>query len=383
VRNDHLRILVLNYEYPPLGGGGGRFTEALCGQLVKMGHSLRVLTGYFHGLPKVEVRDGVTIYRPRSCRRQQHTCGVEEMGLFLLSGFFPALRQARGWRPHLLQAHFAVPTGVLSFFIHQITGIPYVLSTQLGDVPGGVPSQTDQLFKWLKPFTVPIWRAAAMVTVPSDHIRTLALQSYPGVSMEVVHNGINLEGQPLSPVAAHQPVRIIFAGRFSPQKNLPVLIQALRQVKDLAWQLEMLGDGPHMPLLREQVKEAGLEPRVIFHGWTAPEKVAAIMSRGDILVLPSLAEGLPLAGVQALAAGLAILGSDVGGVAEVVRSGENGFLCPARDAGGFAGALRIMLTTDGLLAKMKAASRRMAEAFDIQKIAARFEGIFKMAVARS
>ena len=380
--DDPLRILVLNYEYPPLGGGGGSFAAALCGQLVKMGHGVRVVTGYYRGLPRVEFRDGVTIYRPRSRRRQPHTCGVGEMGLFLLAGFLPVLHQALTWRPHVVQAHFAVPTGVLSWAVRRLTGTPYVLSAQLGDVPGGVPFETDRLFTWLKPFTVPIWRAAAMVTVPSGHIRALAQQSYPGVPMEVVYNGINLEGQGRSPVAPHQPVRLVFAGRFSPQKNLGVLIRGLEQVQDLKWQLELLGDGPEMPAIREQVHLAGLEGRVHFHGWVAPARVAEVMSRGDILVLPSRAEGLPLVGVQALAAGLAVLGSDIGGIAEVVHSGVNGFLCPANDAQGFARALRVMLTTGGLLPKMKAASRNRAEAFAIPQIAAQFEGIFEEAVTR-
>jgi glycosyltransferase involved in cell wall biosynthesis len=183
-------------------------------------------------------------------------------------------------------------------------------------------------------------------------------------------------------VAPHQPVRLVFAGRFSPQKNLPVLIRGLEQVQDLAWQLELLGDGPEMPAIREQVNLAGLKGRVHFHGWVAPGKVAEIMSRGDILVLPSRAEGLPLVGVQALAAGLAILGSNIGGIAEVVHSGVNGCLCPASDAEGFARALRVMLTSEGLLAKMKAASRSRAEAFAIPKIATQFEEIFQTAVTR-
>lgn len=377
-----MRILVLNYEFPPLGGGGGRFTADLCRQLAKMGYSIRVQTGYFRGLPRVEVRDGVTIYRSWSRRRYRHTCSVGEMGLFVLAGFLPALHHARSWRPHLLHAHFAVPTGVLSFFLHLITGIPYVLSTQLGDVPGGVPVQTDQLFKWLKPFTAPIWQAAAMVTVPSGHIHALAQQSYPGIPMEVVYNGVNLDQQPQSSRAPHQPVRLLFAGRFSPQKNLPVLLQALHQVRDLDWQLEMLGDGPQMPVIKEQVKISELARRVNLHGWLPPQKVAEIMSQGDILVLPSLAEGLPLVGVQALGAGLAILGSDIGGVAEVVRPGVNGFLCPVNDSCAFAAALRIMLTTNGLLSKMKAESRRLAETFDIKKIGAQFDNIFKTVVKR-
>jgi glycosyltransferase involved in cell wall biosynthesis len=347
-----------------------------------MGHSIRVQTGSFPGLPPVEAGDGVTIYRCPSPRRYQHTCDVKEMALFLLAGFFPALRQARSWRPHLVHVHFAVPTGVLGFLINLLTGIPYVLSVHLGDVPGGVPDETDQLFKWLKPFTVPIWRAAARVTAPSGHIRVLAERSYPGIPMEVAYNAIDLAGQPAGPVTPHQPVRLIFAGRFSPQKNLPFLLGVLGEVKDLAWRLEMLGDGPERPRLQEQAKAMGLEERVNFHGWVAPERVAGVMSRGDILLLPSLSEGLPLVGIQALAAGLAVLGSDIGGVAELVRPGGNGFLCPVHDLQAFARALRLMLTTDGLLSQMKAESRRRAAIFDIQKTALQFDNIFKEVVKK-
>ena len=380
MKDEHLRILVLNYEYPPLGGGGGRFTADLCRQLAQMGHDIRVQTGYGRGLPRVETEDGVTIYRNSLPRRARHTCSVREMGLFLLGALVPALRQARVWRPQVLHVHFAVPTGVLGFLIHFITGIPYVLSAQLGDIPGGIPIQTDQLFKCLKPFTVPIWRAAAWVTVPSSQMRALAQQSYPGLPMEVVYNGVNLAGQPLSPAAPHKPVRLIFAGRFSPQKNLPGLIQGLKQVKDLAWRLEMLGDGPLMSAVKKEVEVSALKPRVNFHGWVSPEQVAATMSQGDILLLPSLAEGMPLVGVQALAAGLAIVGTDIGGIAEVVRPGINGFTFPPHDTRGLAQALRTLLTTDGLLARMKAESRRLAGLFDIKKIGLRFENIFETVV---
>jgi len=376
-----LRILVLNYEYPPVGGGGGRFAADLCGQLAQRGHEIRVLTGYFRGLPQVEVRDGVTVYRPWSRRRRQHTCGVGEMGLYLLSGLAPALQQARRWRPHLVQAHFAVPTGVLSYLVHLVTGIPYVLSCQLGDVPGGVPVQTDHLFQWLKPLTGPIWRRAARVTVPGSHVRTLAQRAYPGIPVEVVFNGVNLEGRILSPLAPGRPVRLIFAGRFSLQKNLPFLVRVLEQVQELDWQLEMIGDGPEMPVIRERVKKAGWSGRVTFHGWVAPERVAEIMSRGDILMLPSLSEGLPLVGVQALAAGLAILGSDIGGIADVVQPGRNGFLCPVNNGGDFVRALRTMLTMEGMLPEMKAESRRLARAFDIREIGARFDDIFTRVVS--
>ena len=77
---------------------------------------------------------------------------------------------------------------------------------------------------------------------------------------------------------------------------------------------------------------------VFFHGWVTSSQVQAAMERSDILVLPSLSEGLPVVGMQALAAGLAILGSDVGGISDVVQPGENGFLVPVNDPAAFAAA---------------------------------------------
>ena len=74
----------------------------------------------------------------------------------------------------------------------------------------------------------------------------------------------------------------------------------------------------------------GLTSKVFFHGWVTSEQVQTTMENSDILVIPSLSEGLPVVGMQALAAGLAILGSDVGGISDVVLPGQNGFLIPVK-----------------------------------------------------
>ena len=99
---------------------------------------------------------------------------VPEMAAYLLLTLVPTLNHVYTWKPNIIHVHFAVPTGVIAWIIHQLTGIPYVLSVYLGDVPGGVPEQTDHLFKWIKPLTIPIWKAAAAVIAPATHIRHLA-----------------------------------------------------------------------------------------------------------------------------------------------------------------------------------------------------------------
>jgi glycosyltransferase involved in cell wall biosynthesis len=369
-----MRILVLNYEFPPIGGGGGRFTADLCRHLARFGHELRVQTSRFRGLPHKEVHEGYEIYRTWSGRRQAHTCTVPEMSYFLAANLIPALNHAVSWRPQVVNVHFAVPSGVLAWIIRQTTGIPYVLSAQLGDVPGGVPVQTDHLFRWLKPFTVPIWRDAAAVTVPSDEVAELVQRAY-GLQPHVIPNGVELEALKPLPSEVHTPIRLVFVGRFSPQKNLTFLLEVLEKLRDLNWRLDLVGDGPLRGELEGLVQRWDLASKVKFHGWVAPEAATDIMRHSDILVLPSLSEGLPLVGLQALGLGLALATSDHRSLKDLVQDGVNGFTCSVTDVEAFARSLRDLLTAPTLLLAMRRASCELAPRFEAGRVTRQLEAL--------
>lgn len=373
-----MRILVLNYEFPPIGGGGGRFTADLCRHLTRFGHDLRVQTSWFRGLPVHEIREGYEIYRTWAGRRQAHTCTVPEMALFLATNLVPALRHAASWRPRVVNVHFAVPTGVLAWIIRQTVGTPYVLSAQLGDVPGGVPLQTDHLFRWLKPFTTPIWRDAAAVTVPSAEVAGLVQRAY-GLAAHVIPNGVELEALNPQPLNVHKPIRLVFVGRFSPQKNLVFLLEVLEKLRDLDWRLDLVGDGPLRRELENRGRRKGLAGRIYFHGWVTPEVATAIMRHSDLLVMPSLSEGLPLVGLQALGLGLALATSDHRSFQNIVQDGHNGFFCPVTDSDVFARRLRDILANPPVLLAMKRASLEMAPRFEAGKVARQIEELLLVA----
>ena len=278
-----MRILVLNYEFPPLGGGGGQIAADFCRYLALFGHEVQVHTSGHDSLPAREIRDNYTIIRSFALRRRLHTCSVPEMAAFLVLTLVPTLNHVYAWKPEVIHVHFAVPTGVLGWIIHQLTGIPYVLSVYLGDVPGGVPEQTDHLFKWLKPFTTPIWKAAAAIIAPATHIRQLARQHYD-VPIDIIPNGIDLAGALTSPAVPFPPVRLIFAGRLSIQKNPLFLLESLSLVKHLPWRLDVLGDGPLRVAAQDLAIELGLDAKVFFRGWVTPEQVQTTMAKSDILV---------------------------------------------------------------------------------------------------
>jgi len=376
-----MRILVLNYEFPPIGGGGGRFSADLCRHLARFGHDVRVQTSRFRGLPAREVHEGYEIFRTWSGRGQAHTCTVPEMAYYLGANLVPALRLATSWRPQVINVHFAVPTGVLAWIIRRLTGTPYVLSAQLGDVPGGVPVQTDHLFRWVKPFTVPIWRDAAAATVPSGEVADLVQRAY-GLSAHVVPNGVELEALNPQPPEVHTPVRLVFVGRFSPQKNLLFLLYVLGKLRDLDWRLDLVGDGPLRRELEDLSRSQDLASRVHFHGWVTPEAATAIMRVGDVLVMPSLSEGLPLVGLQALGLGLALATSDHRSMKDLVQDGVNGFTCPATDAEAFARRLRDLLTNPPELLAMKRASLEIAPRFEAGRVARQMEKLL-LAAAQS
>jgi glycosyltransferase involved in cell wall biosynthesis len=339
-----------------------------------------VQTAYLKGLPKIEEQDGFTVYRIPSLRRRVDTCSIWEMAIFLVTNSFPALWQSLTWKPDLIHAHFAVPTGVIGFLVSMLTRIPYVLTVHLGDVPGGVPDQTDRLFKLIQPLTVPIWKRAGAIIAVSDHVRQLALRSY-AVPIQTIHNGIDLQTCTPSSPTPHQPVRLIFVGRFNPQKNLLFFIDILSEVADLNWEMEWVGDGSLRTAIQAKIDGLALTSRCRLHGWLNRDQVEYLMSSSDVLVLPSLAEGLPVVGIKALGCGLAILGSRIGGMTDIVEDGKNGYLCSVNDAEAFVEALRSLLSVPERLQAMKKASIQIAQKFDLRTIAAQYEQSFQAVIA--
>ena len=280
-----MRILVLNHEFPPIGGGGGRAAEDICRGLTKWGHEIKVLTAHIRGLPRAEERDGYYIIRLPSLRTQPYKASFLSMVAYILAGLWTGRRLIRSFKPEVIHAHFAVPAGALAWALSRITGIPYVLTVHLGDVPGGVPEKTSGWFRWVYPFTRRVWRDANRIVAVSEFTRQLALQKYKE-QIQVIPNGVDLSTLKPSLVHLNNPPRIVFAGRFMAQKNPLQLVRTLKELKKLNWQCVMIGDGPLMQDVRRAVVESGLEDRFQFTGWIDPQDVLNWFDRSDILFMP-------------------------------------------------------------------------------------------------
>jgi len=236
-----MRILVLVHEFPPVGGGGGRVAAVICGKLAERGHEVRVLTTHMKGLPYEERLDDFHIIRFRSLRTRPYQATFLSMAVYILAGLWVGLRLIGSFKPDVVHAHFAVPAGALAQMLSLVTGIPYVLTVHLGDVPGGVPEKTDEWFRWVYPFTPSIWRNASEIIAVSEFTRQLALKKYKE-NIQVVPNGVDLSASIPKRIVSNDPIRIVFAGRFMEQKNPLQFVHTLHELKELKWQAVMIGD---------------------------------------------------------------------------------------------------------------------------------------------
>jgi glycosyltransferase involved in cell wall biosynthesis len=242
-------------------------------------------------------------------------------------------------------------------------------------VPGGVPEKTDDWFRWIYPFTPNIWRNASEIVAVSEFTKQLALKKYKE-KIQVVPNGADLNSLMPNEISLNDPPRIVFAGRFMPQKNPLQVVQTLNELKEFKWQCVMIGDGPLMQDVRCAIEDFGLSNRIELTGWIEPNNVLLWFDKSDILFMPSQSVGLPVVGVQALAKGLAIVANQVGGFVDLVDKEKNGYLMGEPNPSSFSTSLSSLLSDTKRLLSFRNASLEKAKSFELDQIVKEYESIF-------
>jgi glycosyltransferase involved in cell wall biosynthesis len=175
----------------------------------------------------------------------------------------------------------------------------------------------------------------------------------------VIHNGVDLDRPRRRDGARARPVALLSVGRLRPPKDFLTLVRAVAALEPGSVRLRIAGDGPDRAALSAEVARLGLDGVVELLG--ERHDVDELLAAADLLVLSSDSEGLPLSVLEAMAAGLPVVASAVGGVPELVRDGETGLLVPPGDPGALARALAGLVADPELRARAGAAGRRRAE----------------------
>jgi len=158
-----MQILVINSEYPPIGGGAGNASANIARGFAARGHQVLVLTARLGSLPRFETQDGVSVVRVPALRRRQDRSNPLEQAAFIAAAALRIPGLVRRFRPDVSLAFFGMPSGAVSWFMKQWYRIPYVVSLRGGDVPGFRPYDFRIYHRLIGPFLHVIWRSAAAV----------------------------------------------------------------------------------------------------------------------------------------------------------------------------------------------------------------------------
>ena len=201
--------------------------------------------------------------------------------------------------------------------------------------------------------------------------------------LKIVHCGIEPERYARNDEAPRGK-RLLFVGRLDAIKGVPLLLEALAAVRTSHPEavLTIVGDGPHRRQLENRTRALGLESAVTFTGYQAQDAVADLLSKSDVLVLPSFAEGVPVVLMEGMAAGLPVIASQVAGVPELVEDGVAGYVIPAGHPDALTEKIDRLLSDPDLCARMGAAGRaRVVEDFDAGTEAAWLARLFAGSLA--
>lgn len=344
-----MRILIVNYEYPPTGGGAATASQAIGKELVKSGHDVFVLTGRCKISPAFYEEDGIFVRRIPGLRKAPERSGFPEMASFLAAGlmFAPAIIRKNKIETAII--FFSLPCGPIGLVARWASGIPYVISLRGGDVPGAEPS-LHFLHRILAPVRRAVLGKSIAIVANSEGLRRMAEAADP-FRVRVIPNGVDsdfFKPEPARSTSSQfgRPLRILFVGRFQEQKNLPFLFQQFARLPAGTFELQLVGDGPQKNRLRELADQLGIAESITWHGWKPRSELPRIYHSAECLVNPSLYEGMPNAVLEAMACALPVIASNVPGNDELVVNGETGFLFALQDPDSLSRALLQMYDVD-------------------------------------
>lgn len=357
----HLKVLLLNYEFPPIGGGAGNATANIARCLAAVGDEVQVVTASYADLARVERRENYTVLRVPAHRRHADRCTPFEMLSYMVGAILPSFALARRWRPDVCLVFFGIPTGPIALVLRQCFSVPYVVSLRGADVPGFVPDEVGHLYALATPLIRAVWLGSSGLVAVSPGLARLARQHWPAAPIGIIPNGIDVEAfrPPSERSSPARPFKLLFVGRLADQKGVKYLLEALSTI-DYPVQLRVIGDGPLRASLEALATELNVGDHVEFSGWVDREQLLTHYWWADAFVLPSLNEGMPNVVLEAFATGLPVIGTDVPGTEDLVHEGQNGFLVPVRDPVRLGNAVLRLANAGTGYQRMRLAARQTA-----------------------
>lgn len=365
-------ILILNYEYPPLGGGAATATYNLLQQLQKeKDKKITLLTSSVGGYQEEELGENIKIVKLDIKKKGElHTQSNKDLLRYSTKAFKWMIKNRKEY--DLMHAFFGIPSG----FLAMLTRKPYIVSLRGSDVPF-YSKKYEKLDRYIfQHLSKIIWKRAKFVVANSEGLRELAYTTYNRRDIEVIYNGVDIEM--FKPNKKEDGFVILSTSRLTERKGLRYLIEAFAEFQKNKEDVSLLfyGDGEQRDELGEMVKNLKIEKKVKFLGEVSRGEISNNIPKYHVFVLPSKNEGMSNSLLEAMASGLAVIATDVGGTKELVDS-KNGFVVKKEDSDSIKEGLERLYNDRGLLHRMGIESRRKAESMSWESMAEEYVKLYE------
>jgi glycosyltransferase involved in cell wall biosynthesis len=363
------------------------------------GFDTTVLAPLVPGGSRREIRDGVEVRRYRFFLRRWEDLAdgaiLEnlrarpsrwlQLPSFFLGGALAVRRAVRETAPDVVHVHWIIPQGLMALLAAR--RVPWLVTTLGGDLY----ALTSGPARWLKRRVL---RRASAVTVMNEEMRRVVIDlGIPPDKVRVLPMGVELGRiQGAERPAERRRGGLVFVGRLVEKKGVEILLEALQRLPaDLEWSLDLVGDGPLREALEEKARPLG--DRVVFRGQLGAADLAGRLTGAEVAVFPSVRarsgdqDGLPVALLEAMAAGTPIVASNLPGLGDAVTGGTDGEALPPAgvlvepgDAAGLADAIGRLLTDGEARQRMSTAAVDRAATYSMDAIGARYVALLQQAI---
>lgn len=332
-----LHILILNYEYPPLGGGAGIVSKHLAEEFVRCGNKVTVLTTWYAGEPTYVSEKNLTIIRLESKRKKTYQSNPIEM--------FDWIIKAKKYIKNTLinkntfavcLANFALPGGEVALYIKKKYAIPYIILSHGHDIPWAFPKK---MFIWhlLTYYKIKkICTQSSYNILLSDEIKKMADKLIDNKEKNVVFfNGLHIDKP--KKILHDNTLKIVFVGRLVQQKNPMLFLEILKKLatSNIPYEAKIVGDGE----LKNKLQEYAIRHKIAniaFCGKVSHAEVLTTLDNSNLLISTSESEGMSMAILEALAAGVYVIASNVSGNDTMIIENTNGHIVLNYNADEFA-----------------------------------------------
>ncbi len=366
-----MKICILNYEFPPLGGGGGIGCYELSKELVKMGNEVIVITTGYNNLPSFEIKDGITIYRVDCFRRDLEVASFHSMGLFLPKTMRLLTNLIKKHEIDIINAHFALPSAVPGIFVRKITKVPIVVTLIGGDIYD--PTKRKHLFRrfGFNPIVRFVLKHADTLTSISEDIKSRSIELGARKDITVIPYGVNTDlfnpkkrnNTIIKKFGGKNSKMILSVGRLIKRKGYQYLIRAIPKVLiDFPNSIfAIVGEGPERHPLTKLIEKLKIDDRVLFLGNIPNTNLPELYASSDLFVLPSIHEGLGIVYLEAMASGVPIITTNSGGMRDLIIDKQTGILIKSRKSEEIANTIISLLNDDKLANYLENHGRKLVE----------------------